>query len=78
MKYRNADIGSVNGCCSRGAGDTKSDDWYRLSPVVNQPVEFQFRADAGNPGEDPKSNPGIPAGVGTSTLTIEQVGDISG
>jgi hypothetical protein len=38
---------------ARGAGDPKSDDWYRLGPDVRQEVEFSFRADAGNPGDDP-------------------------
>jgi len=38
---------------ARGGGDVRSNDWYRLAPDVRQPVEFQFRADAGNPNEDP-------------------------
>jgi len=38
---------------ARGGGDAKSNDWYRLAPDIRQPVEFQFRADAGNPNENP-------------------------
>lgn len=39
---------------ARGGGDAMSNDWYRLAPDVRQPVEFQFRADAGNPNPDPQ------------------------
>lgn len=43
---------------TREANDAKSNDWYRLAPDIRQPVEFQFRVDAGSPGEDPKASMG--------------------
>jgi len=38
---------------ARGGGDARSNDWYRLGPDIRQPVEFQFRANAGSPNPDP-------------------------
>jgi hypothetical protein len=49
---------------TRAANDAKSNDWYRLGPDIRQPVEFQFRVDAGNPGDDPK------ASMGTTGITL--------
>jgi hypothetical protein len=43
---------------TRAANDATSNDWYRLGPDIRQPVEFQFRVDAGNPGDDPKPSLG--------------------
>jgi hypothetical protein len=43
---------------TREANDSKSNDWYRLGPDIRQPVEFQFRVDAGIPGDNPKTNLG--------------------
>jgi general secretion pathway protein G len=43
---------------TRAANDAKSNDWYRLGPDIRQPVEFEFRVDAGNPGDDPKTDLG--------------------
>jgi prepilin-type N-terminal cleavage/methylation domain-containing protein len=43
---------------TREANDSTSNDWYRLGPDIRQPVEFQFRVDAGIPGNDPKTNLG--------------------
>jgi prepilin-type N-terminal cleavage/methylation domain-containing protein len=43
---------------TRAANDAKSNDWYRLGPDIRQPVEFQFRVDAGNPGVNPSPNLG--------------------
>jgi prepilin-type N-terminal cleavage/methylation domain-containing protein len=43
---------------TRAANDATSNDWYRLGPDIRQPVEFQFRVDAGNPSEDLRANLG--------------------
>jgi prepilin-type N-terminal cleavage/methylation domain-containing protein len=43
---------------TRAANDARSNDWYRLGPDIRQPVEFQFRVDAGNPGDNPSLNLG--------------------
>lgn len=37
----------------RTANDARSNDWYRLGPDIRQPVEFEFRVDAGLPGDSP-------------------------
>lgn len=42
---------------TRAANDTRSNDWYRLAPDIRQPVEFQFRVDAGIPGSDSTNGP---------------------
>jgi prepilin-type N-terminal cleavage/methylation domain-containing protein len=52
---------------ARGAGDARSDDWYRLGPDVRQPVEFSFRADAGDPGADPGTD------LATALITLPAV-----
>ncbi len=52
---------------ARGGGDSRSDDWYRLNPDIRQRVEFQFRADAGNPDEDPTPN------MATAAITLPPV-----
>jgi prepilin-type N-terminal cleavage/methylation domain-containing protein len=41
---------------TRAANETRSNDWYRLGPDIRQPVEFQFRVDAGIPGDNPTPN----------------------
>lgn len=49
---------------TQAANDAKSNDWYRLGPDIRQPVEFQFRVDAGIPGDDPTPN------LGTSGIKL--------
>lgn len=49
---------------TRAANDATANDWYRLAPDIRQPVEFQFRVDAGNPGDDPKVD------LGTSGIKL--------
>jgi prepilin-type N-terminal cleavage/methylation domain-containing protein len=43
---------------TREANDSKSNDWYRLGPDIRQPVQFQFRVDAGIPGDNPTTSLG--------------------
>jgi prepilin-type N-terminal cleavage/methylation domain-containing protein len=43
---------------TRAANETRSNDWYRLGPDIRQRVEFQFRVDAGIPGDNPTPNLG--------------------
>jgi prepilin-type N-terminal cleavage/methylation domain-containing protein len=43
---------------TRAANNATANDWYRLGPDIRQPVEFQFRVDAGNPGDNPSTDLG--------------------
>lgn len=49
---------------TRAANNAMANDWYRLGPDIRQPVEFQFRVDAGIPGQDPTTD------LGTSGIKL--------
>ncbi len=57
---------------TRAANDATSNDWYRLGPDIRQPVEFQFRVDAGIPGDNPSANLGS-AGIKLPTAAPTEI-----